>query len=124
MYQIVFDSNYWEEAETIVKLLEPIDKSLCRCEEEKTTISMVYYEFSPLLHQKVYRQQLFEQNHINYDKYNNLQHEIMEVIIRRRKKFLTPSIKVACFMDQRIDPSIIQNDFGECEIEGVIEDAI
>ena len=124
MYQIVFDSNYWEEAETIVKLLEPIDKSLGRCEEEKTTISMVYYEFSTLLHQKVYRQQLFEQNHINYDKYNNLQHEIMEVIIRRRKKFLTPSIKVACFMDQRIDPSIIQNDFGECEIEGVIEDAI
>ena len=48
-----------------------------------------------------------------------MQEEMKGIIQRRMDKFITPSMKVACFMDQRTVPAIFNH-----EVEEIIEEAI
>ncbi|RLN98123.1 hypothetical protein BBJ28_00016002 [Nothophytophthora sp. Chile5] len=96
---LLSDASFWVDAGVVLQLIHPINEALAAFESDLTWVSAVYDEFNKLERNKAYVNEL--DGSVNL---RDIQREILELIVSRRKLLVSPSMRIGYLLDHRMSP--------------------
>ncbi|RLN47929.1 hypothetical protein BBJ28_00009902 [Nothophytophthora sp. Chile5] len=112
---LLSDASFWVDAGVVLQLVHPITEALAASESDLTWVSAVYDEFNKLERNKVYVNEL--DGSVNL---RDIQREILELIVSRRKLLISPSMRSGYLLDHRMSPKgFAENEHNTAIIEAV-----